>query len=740
MMRGNGLSDAYTATLTRLKAQKGDKPALGLKVLMWVLYSERPLRAAELRHALGVEVGSADLDLEYVPSLRTVLSSCLGLVTIEASSSTLRLVHFTLQEHLLRYPALFNSPHSTIAEACLTYLNFKHVCDLSPTLGLAPPEMPLLEYASLYWGNHAKRGITENIKILALRLLGGFDEHICARLLLLHYSEARGRSHWFLQLGESTGFTGLHGVAFLGVVEMVLAVLKMKEWDINAADCIGRTPLTWAARRGHEEVVKMLLERGDVNPNQADTYYGQTPLWQAGSEGHKGVVKLLLGREDVNPNRADTYYGQTPLWQACSEGHEGVVKLLLDREDVNPNQADTERGRTPLWMACYRGHEGVVKLLLEREDVNPNQADTERGRTPLWRACSRGNEGVVKLLLEREDVNPNQADTNYDQTPLFEACSHGHEGVVKLLLEREDVNPNQADTEYGQTPLFRACSRGHEGVVKLLLDREDVNPNQVDTERGRTPLWMACYRGHEGVVKLLLEREDVNPNQADNEYGETPFLLAAQDGYKGIVQMLLQRQDIDPDHPDTKFGITPLQWAAAGGHEDVVKAILEGSAIRAAMPDNLNQTPQLWASSQGHDAVVRLLPEQGDPNSDAESRAGQTPHSSAPAGGECVVEMKFTIGPNTDPTDRIGQPALLSPGSHGREQVLDPKNSGSMSHDSDPPATEPLNLPQPSSMRPLKFSYPVVNRYWIIAAFICLLALFAYLLPSSLLDPFSLQK
>jgi len=43
MARGSGLSDAYTETLTRLKVQKGEKPVLGLKVLMWVSYSRRPL-------------------------------------------------------------------------------------------------------------------------------------------------------------------------------------------------------------------------------------------------------------------------------------------------------------------------------------------------------------------------------------------------------------------------------------------------------------------------------------------------------------------------------------------------------------------------------------------------------------------------------------------------------------------------------------------------------------------------
>ena len=86
--RGKGLSDAYTATLTRLKAQTGTKSVLGLKVLMWVLYSERPLRAEELCHALGVEIGSADLDLENVPALRTLAAFCLGPVTVEVYSST----------------------------------------------------------------------------------------------------------------------------------------------------------------------------------------------------------------------------------------------------------------------------------------------------------------------------------------------------------------------------------------------------------------------------------------------------------------------------------------------------------------------------------------------------------------------------------------------------------------------------------------------------------------------------
>ena len=442
---------------------------------MWVLYSERPLRIEELCHALGAEIGSTDLDPDNIPAIQTLLGSCLGLLTLEASSSTVRLVHFTLQEHLLSDAILSHSSQSTIAEVCLTYLNFRSIGDLSPTLLSAPKTMPLLEYASRYWGKHTRMGMTENAKRLAAKLLGKFDHHISAKLLLLHYDwHRRDREPSFPLAGGPTGFTGLHGASFLGIVEIVAGVLEMKEWDINATDCMGSTALIWAAMKGHEDVVKMLLEREGINPNQADTRFGRTPLSWAVVNRHEGVVKMLLEREDVNPDHADTEYGRTPLLWAVVNGHEGVVKMLLERKDVNPDHADTKYGRTPLLWAVVNGHEGVVKMLLERKDVNPDHADTEYGRTPLLWAVVNRHEDVVKMLLEREDVNPDHADTESGRTPLSWAAGIGHEGIVKVLLEQKGVNPDQADTRYSQPPLLWASASRHHGVVKMLLERYDV--------------------------------------------------------------------------------------------------------------------------------------------------------------------------------------------------------------------------------------------------------------------------
>jgi len=83
MTNGFGLEDAYSTTLSRIGEQKGNKAKLGMEALMWISRSERPLKVQELCHALAVEVGTTDLNIDNVPSIRILLSCTLGLVTID---------------------------------------------------------------------------------------------------------------------------------------------------------------------------------------------------------------------------------------------------------------------------------------------------------------------------------------------------------------------------------------------------------------------------------------------------------------------------------------------------------------------------------------------------------------------------------------------------------------------------------------------------------------------------------
>ncbi|RPA91552.1 hypothetical protein L873DRAFT_1639582, partial [Choiromyces venosus 120613-1] len=100
MTKQQSVGNVYTATLERIKAQNGSKSRLAMDALMWMSHSERRLAQDELCDALGVELGTPDLDIDNVPSIRTIVECSLGLITVDSWSSTIRLVHFTLQEYL----------------------------------------------------------------------------------------------------------------------------------------------------------------------------------------------------------------------------------------------------------------------------------------------------------------------------------------------------------------------------------------------------------------------------------------------------------------------------------------------------------------------------------------------------------------------------------------------------------------------------------------------------------------
>ena len=397
---------------------------------MWVSHLKRPLRIDELCHALAIEMGTSNLDHENIPPQDTVLGSCLGLVTVDEETSTFRLIHYTLREHL-SLPGILPNAHKTLGELCLTYLNYEQVKRLPANQISALGDVPFLEYSSLYWGSHAKIGLSDHAKSLALELLNRYGDHISVTLLRnrIQIPHPGPLSHHT--------FSGLHCVSYLGIDELVVPLIRMKDYDINQADCMGFTPLMWASLQGNERVVDLLLTRSNTYPNMSGNG-GRTPLHLASGQGHEGVVRQLLLWSDVGLNMRDSD-SRTPLYHASSNGHEGVVKILLSQYNVNPDKPDRQ-GQTPLCSASQNGHAEVVKLLLARDDVNPDKPDRQ-GQTPLQWASSIGNEGIVRLLLPRGRVDPNRL--NHDgRTPLWVAAFDGREGMVRLLLTRDDVNPD----------------------------------------------------------------------------------------------------------------------------------------------------------------------------------------------------------------------------------------------------------------------------------------------------------
>jgi len=104
-------------------------------------------------------------------------------------------------------------------------------------------------------------------KSLALRFFQEYDSHISTKLLL-EQEDDLGPRCFGTDLSTSHRFCRLHCASFLGIVDVVAALVEMECYDINEGDSVGHTPLAWAAHNGHGEIVKMLLGRREVSFNR----------------------------------------------------------------------------------------------------------------------------------------------------------------------------------------------------------------------------------------------------------------------------------------------------------------------------------------------------------------------------------------------------------------------------------------------------------------------------------------
>lgn len=79
--------------------------------------------------------------------------------------------------------------------------------------------------------------------------------------------------------------------------------------------------------------MKLLLARDEVEPDSKNNR-DRTPLSHAAGKGHEALVKLLLATDGVDRNPKDNK-GWTPLSSAAWSGHEAVIALLLGTDGVD---------------------------------------------------------------------------------------------------------------------------------------------------------------------------------------------------------------------------------------------------------------------------------------------------------------------------------------------------------------------------------------------------------------------
>ena len=338
---------AYHGAMERIFAQGKGSSIMAKKILAWILCARRPLSTLELLHALAVEPGDTDIDEDNILGTELLLTICAGLVTIDEQSGSVRFVHYTTQEYLQRNQRAW-LPHAEIeiTRSCTSYLSIDGLaagpCSSQTDHEYRMKEFPLLSYATVYWGPHLNQlmgtghtAALDDITVGALSLLLDSRRLSCISQTLFMLNRSPSSSRLVRKEGED--FSGCHWIARFGLSPLLEQWID-RGYDLNKRDSSMRTPLSWAAKKGHSAIVKQLLDIDKVDVDSKEEH-GQTPLFLAASDSYEAIVRLLLDIGKVDVDSKDNI-SQTPLSWAARKGHNTIVKQLLDIDKVDVNAKD----------------------------------------------------------------------------------------------------------------------------------------------------------------------------------------------------------------------------------------------------------------------------------------------------------------------------------------------------------------------------------------------------------------
>ena len=163
-----------------------------------------------------------------------------------------------------------------------------------------------------------------------------------------------------------------------------------------------RPALFWAIARGHNDIVKLLLDNG-ADVSQVDQN-GLTVIYAAASWGNIEALQLLMAH-GASPNggyeiQRNVVYLATPLDIAAIHGKTEAIRFLLEH-GADPNFAAHHHIAvydTPLIWAVTKNYPDCARLLLAH-GADPNYQPPRNGTAVRW-ARRLNNRKIEKMLLD----------------------------------------------------------------------------------------------------------------------------------------------------------------------------------------------------------------------------------------------------------------------------------------------------------------------------------------------------
>ncbi|RSL45995.1 hypothetical protein CEP53_010521 [Fusarium sp. AF-6] len=244
--------------------------------------------------------------------------------------------------------------------------------------------------------------------------------------------------------------------------------------QIDEPDIVGETPLMYAARLGHVDQVKALVDAGaDVNVKRKN---GSSALSIA---ANAEIVDLLIraGADVHATDRKDT----TALHLATGKDKAEIVEKLLSMGAM-VNLQTLYGGFTPLRMAAQYNSADAARLL-----------------------CSLGGD------IEAKD--------NWGRSPLDFAIQFNSYDTIVVLLE---LGADYLSQDHGKFFLSRTAKYGDEVTLRILasFEPEGIDINAIVNRRGQT------------AYEIFKRRSDITENIRSAFYSFIKVLIRNQSGGK----------------------------------------------------------------------------------------------------------------------------------------------------------------------------------------------------------------
>jgi ankyrin repeat protein len=252
------------------------------------------------------------------------------------------------------------------------------------------------------------------------------------------------------------GATRLARESEKGDLDAVREAFEEAPDELDQPDYAGIAPLQKAALHGWAPVVGYLISKGCRT--DCESHDRDTPLIDAVENSHLEVVRLLLDQGQVNPHHANKK-GQRAIdvldhEDEDAEEIEGELReAMRQRADTSSNDRERSQKQTKTASRLLYNEFNVETLIEKAGDgdilavgelINSNI----KPNITCGVAAARGGHYDILSILLASGLKADPDPSKHPETPMTVAIGRGYLKIIQLLLEQDNFNPTRRNKDY----------------------------------------------------------------------------------------------------------------------------------------------------------------------------------------------------------------------------------------------------------------------------------------------------